>query len=264
MKFAVEINIGKNSTDGSFLGSDHAETIVKVNTTLDDLITGLVHCIEKGARKYGLSAREMLTHTETLKLSTFMGNEVVTQKKGPRLGLIMTRGFRDSLCQAKALITNLVLSDMIQEIEEEIDSLGTQTKPPQEEEVRLVVHHFLERGAQTIIVSLHRSWLNPVNEERVRAIIREDYPAHYLGAMPILISTEVRTTQQDYIERTSVALLNAYLHKPVANHLRQVAEALRELGYKKPLLIVNADGKITEFTKTIASNVYSSSNPESS
>ena len=260
MKFDIDISIGRTSTDGSFIGNGQTE-VIKVNTKSDNLIVGLIQCIEEGAGKYGLSAREKLLQTETLKLSTFVATDVVCQKKGPKLGLIMTKGFKNSLYEAKVrtIISNLILSNMTEEIEEEVDSFGNQTKPPQEEEVELVVRHLLERGVQNIIVSLHRSWLNPANEERIRTIIRQDYPAHYMGAMPILLSTEVSITQQDYIKRTDTALLNAYLQKAMANHLREVAEALRELGYNKPLLIVNSDGEANTLGKTMAVDIYISS-----
>jgi len=258
VKFAIDISIGRTSTDGSFIGNGQTE-VTKVNTKPDDLLTGLVHCINEGAGKYGLPAREMLMQTDTLKLSTFVATDVVNRKKGPKLGLIMTKGFKNGLYEAKigTPISNLILSNMIEEIEEEVDSFGNQTNPPREEEVKSVVRHLLERGVQNIVVSLHRSWLNPANEERIRVIIRQDYPAHYMGAMPIFLSTEVSTTQQDYVKRTSMTLLNAYLQKAMANHLREVAEALRELGYNKPLLIVNSDGEATTLAKTMASDIYS-------
>jgi N-methylhydantoinase A len=89
---------------------------------------------------------------------------------------------------------------------------GKQVKMPKVDEVIVAIRRLLERGARVTVVSLRRAVINNANEMAVKDIIDTDYPKHYLGAVPVLLSTEVGSVRDDAL-RTNNAVINTYLYR---------------------------------------------------
>lgn len=254
MKFTIDIDNGGTFTDGFITGDGRIEW-VKVDTTPHDLTVCFLKCIEEGAAKFGVPAPQLLRDTEVIRFSTTHATNTLIQRSGPRLGLIVTRGFEESLYtlfgRSPALDT-IISPDMVVGIDEWDDKA-----PPDREQVRAAIRTLLGRGARMIVISLTHSHLAPANELKVREIADDDYPKHYLGAVPLLLSHEVSTTV-DEASRTNVALLNAYFHPDMVRFLYKAEDDAREMGYRKPLLVVHADGGVARVAKTTAIMTHNS------
>ena len=96
MKFTIDIDNGGTFTDGFFTNDGRIEW-VKVDTTPHDLTVCFLKCIEEGAAKFGLTLPQLLHETEVIRFSTTHATNTLLQRAGPRLGLIVTRGFEESL-----------------------------------------------------------------------------------------------------------------------------------------------------------------------
>src|SRR4030042_2361083 len=165
MKFTIDIDNGGTFTDGFFTGDGHTEW-VKVDTTPHDLTVCFLKCIEEGAGKFGLTMSQLLHQTEVIRFSTTHATNTLLQRSGPRLGLIVTRGFEESLYSPAAkspALDFIVPAEMVVGIDEPAgkDSVDR-------EQVRLAIRNLLGRGARIIVGSLHRTHLDPTNELRVR------------------------------------------------------------------------------------------------
>jgi len=254
MKFTIDIDNGGTFTDGFFTGE--GQTVwVKVDTTPHDLTVCFLKCIEEGAAKLGLNVPQLLHETEVIRFSTTHATNTLLQKSGPRLGLIVTKGFEENLYSSadrSPALDLIIPTEMIVGINE---SAGK--KPVDREEVRLAIRSLLARGARIIVVSLYKTHLDPSNELKVREIADDDYPKHYLGAVPLLLSHEVSTTTDD-TSRTNVALLNAYFHPDMVRFLYKAEDEVRKRGYRKPLLVVHADGGVARVAKTTAIMTHNS------
>lgn len=262
MGFTIDIDTGGTFTDGFFTKGDRTE-MVKVPTTAHDLTVCFMNCIREGARKMGASLEDMLSDTEVIRFSTTIGTNIIVQRAGPKLGLIVTRGFEKTLYKDTTAsgeigpLGFLVSQDMVVGIAGEIDVLGNVVKPVRREEVLDAVRYCIDAGARTIVVSLLRASINPENEQRVRVMVNEEYPKHYLGAVPLLLSTQVSDRPGDY-PRTITALLNAYFHRDMARYLYKADEDLRRSYYLRPLLVVHSGGGVNRVAKTMAINTYCS------
>ncbi len=248
MKFTIDIDNGGTFTDGFFTDSGHIEW-VKVDTTPHDLTVCFLKCIEEGAAKFGLTVPQLLHQTEVIRFSTTHATNTLLQRSGPRLGLIVTTGFEESLYSPAAkspALDFIVPAGMVIGIDSPVDR----------DQVRLAIRSLLGRGSRIIVVSLYRAHLDPTNELKIRQIADNDYPKHYLGAVPLLLSSEVSTT--DDVSRTNVALLNAYFHPDMVRFLYKAEDEVRKLGYRKPLLIMHADGGVARVAKTTAIMTHNS------
>lgn len=258
--FTIDIDTGGTFTDGFVTAGDRVE-LVKVDTTPHDLTVCLLNCIEEGAKRFGLSTEEFLARTSIIRYSTTVGTNALLQKKGPKLGLIVTDGFIDTLYasphKASDVLTDVVQLNMRVGIREKIDSSGKAVQPIDQESVRQAVEYLLDSGARSVVISLKNSAINAAHEQKAKAIIDSEYPRHYLGSVPVLTASAITSHQDDYV-RTSTALLNAYIHRDMVRYLYRADELLRQRGYRKPLLVVHSNGGAARVAKTTALNTYNS------
>jgi N-methylhydantoinase A len=254
MKFTIDIDNGGTFTDGFFTSDGRIEW-VKVDTTPHDLTVCFLKCIEEGAAKFGLSVSQLLHSTEVIRFSTTHATNTLLQRSGPRLGLIVTKGFEESLYSSAArspALDFIIPAEMVIGIDE-----PTGKAPVDREQVRLAIRSLLGRGARMIVVSLRNAHLDPAQELTIKEIAEDDYPKHYLGAVPLLLSSEVSATD-DEASRTNIALLNAYFHPDMVRFLYKSEDEVRNRGYRKPLLVVHADGGAARVAKTTAIMTYNS------
>jgi len=255
MGVKIGINLGRAFTAGVFVVDKKIQT-VKVTTIPQKPVSSIMNCIEEGASKIGFpSAHNMLLQAETLNLSApFIGKNNLNQKSGPKVGLIVTKGFEKNLYSVQessnVALEILVTRDMVVGVNEEIDSLGRKIQEPEEEKIREAVKNLLERGAEVIVVSLRRAPLNPENEQKIRQIIETEYPSHYLGAVPIILSTEAGATLDDTY-RTNAVLLNAYCQTETAKILYEAEDAIKGLGYTKTLRVFHSEGGVVRVCKSV-------------
>jgi N-methylhydantoinase A/acetophenone carboxylase len=255
MGYSVDIDTGGTFTDG-FVRGDGKIELVKVATTPHDLTLCFMECIEEAAKKLGYaSASQMLPHTDTVRLSTTIGTNALINASGPKLGLVATRGLGENayapIGAANPAVNFLVPAEMIFCLDEEMTPDGVSVRPPSSAEVLAGVKSLLERGARRIVVSLAHSPLNPAHEKLCRDFVLANYPAHYLGTVPLLLSTEVSTELED-LPRTNAALIDAYIHQEMQHYLYKADDDVRRNRFKWPLLIVHSTGGVCRVAKTKA------------
>jgi N-methylhydantoinase A len=254
MKYTIDIDNGGTFTDGFFTAAGRIEW-VKVDTTPHDLTVCFLKCIEDGAAKFEVTVPQLLRDTEVIRFSTTHATNTLIQRSGPRLGLIVTKGFEESIYAPSGrspVLDTIIAPAMVAGI----DRPGKDGEPDREQ-VRAAIRMLLGRGARMIVVSLSGSHTDPRGELKVREIADDDYPRHYLGAVPLLLSHEVSTTT-DEASRTNVALLNAYFHPDMVRFLYKAEDDVRALGYRKPLLVTHADGGVARVAKTTAIMTHNS------
>ena len=198
------------------------------------------------------------------------------QRVGPRLGLITTRGHEDMLfigngrawgdglpvseqrrvAQAK-MPEPLITRDMVVGVGERVDCFGKVIRPLREEEVFEALQYLVDRGVQGIVVSLLWSSANSAHERAIRDIIRDEYPEVYLGNIPVLLSSDIVTKWREYT-RTTTSMLTGFLHTELTNQLLGIGDRLRDLGYKRPLQMVQNTGGVAKLTRTRVVDTYQS------
>jgi N-methylhydantoinase A len=256
--YSLDIDIGGTFTDGFFSDSTVVRT-AKVLTTPHDVTEGFLDCVRLGCQQFDVGLDEFLRRTSVARLSTTIGTNILVQRKGARIGLLVTAGAEANLyddAPAKAL-GQIVAADMVLGIAEAVDDDGRLVTSPDKGEVLAAVRGLIQRGAQLVVVSLRNSWRNPANELAVRAMVRERYPIHYLRSVPVQLGVEVVHDRDDHA-RTNSALLNAYIHAEMARVLFRAEDRLRAAGYPRPLLIVHASGGNARVAKTVALNTLHS------
>ncbi len=258
--FTIDIDTGGTFTDGFFTRDREIRT-VKVLTTPHDLTVCFANCIKEGAEQFGVSLKEMLLNTDIVRYSSTTGVNTLITRTGSKIGLIVSKGFKDSL-YAKAPkevepIYSFVSRDLILEVEEEVDNKGNITKSLKKDEVLLRMQYLIDMGVRAITVSLKNSYINPAHEKQVKSIIKEQYPNYYLGSVRVFLGSEISDQPGDFY-RTNAVVINGYVHDSLVKHLYKAEDDLRASLFPRPLMVAHSHGGVARVAKTRAIDTYAS------
>src|SRR5215813_5123609 len=234
---------------------------VDVGGTFTDLFlldsaTGLFHTAKVPSRRgdeaagfvNGLMALGGPGEMRSIMHGTTVGTNTLLERRGPKIGVIATRGFRDVLEMRRrdrrctwGLAGDFVPiadRDMRLEVDERTLADGTIRRALDPDQVRAAAKLLLASGAEAVAVTFINAYANPENEKRALAALRDVWPNGFVTASHEVLS-EIRE-----FERSSTAALNAYLQPVVASYLGKLGTALAELGFPGQLRIVQSNGGI--------------------
>ncbi|RJX23109.1 MAG: hydantoinase/oxoprolinase family protein [Dethiobacter sp.] len=258
--YTIDVDTGGTFTDG-FFTKDGDYWTVKVLTTPHDLTVCLAECIKEGSKQFGLSVEEMLVKADVVRYSTTVSVNTLITRTGSKIGLLISKGYKETLYakdrKEKEPLYSLISQEMIQEIDEEIDSQGNIIKPLNKAEVIEKVQYLIDMGVRSIAVSMKNSYINPAHEKEVKAIIKSQYPEHYLGRVRVFLASEISDQPGDF-PRTNAVVINGYIHDSLVNYLYKAEEDLRNNFYRYPLMVAHSHGGVRRVAKTRAIDTYSS------
>ena len=242
--YSVDIDVGGTLTDGLF--SDGTQRVcAKVDSTPHDLTVCLFDCLTKGAAQLGYpDLSTFLEHVDLLRWSTTLTSNVLAELRGPKIGLIVSKGHE------RDLYGSLNPSPILNRIVSEQNVIGIENT--HDARVLTVVHSLLEQGVRRICISLGGALQNPRREQQIKQLIDEQYPDHYLGSVPVLAGTDICQNTDD-MTRTYYAVINAYTHSALAATLFKAEDELRYVqGYTRAFLISHINGGVAGVSKTRA------------
>lgn len=266
----VGVDVGGTFMD--FYGADERgrALVTKTPTTHYDLSVGFMRGMKQLSRDAGVDLREFLGQVGSLRYSTTVGTNALIERTGPKLALITTAGFEDTIYIGRSRSwadgagwtegrdlarirkpAPLVARDMVVGIDERVDWSGKVVAPLDPDEVREKLQLLVDRGAQGFVVALLWSFVNPAHERRIRDIIHAEYPEDYLGSMPVILSSDVSPKSGEYT-RTMTATVNAYIHGLMADEIAKLGTELKDQGYRRPLTLVHNTGGTKKSSRTRA------------
>ena len=241
----ADIDIGGTLTDGIFIDGEKL-VCVKVDTTPHDLTVCLFECLTQGATQLGYADVDaFLERLELIRWSTTITSNVLAERSGPRIGLLVSRGHEKDLygIAAHSIVLDHILS------EREVIGIEEATS---DTEIMNAVRSLLERGVRRICVSLKGAHRNPEREIQVKHIIDQQYPDHFLGSVPVLAGSDISKSADD-ATRTHCAIINAYTHGALAATLFKAEDDLREgHRYLGTFLVSHINGGAAGIAKTKA------------
>lgn len=265
----VSVDIGGTFTD-CFVVWDDICVEGKALTTHHNLAQGFNDSLGDACKQLDLDAATLLSQVDSVRYATTLGTNALIEGKGPRIGVLVTtgflhtvplsraRGYGEGLSEAEQMdIPNarrpkpIVPIPMIREVRERVDYLGKVFWQLDEDDVRLRIRELVDAGAQALVVMFTNSVVNAQHELRVRELFLEDYPAHYLGAIPILLSHQVSGRKGEYARGTST-ILDAFLHQTMYHGLGTLELNLRAQGYALPMLVNHNSGGMAQLNSTDA------------
>jgi N-methylhydantoinase A len=241
----VDIDIGGTLTDGIFVDGQNI-VCAKVDTTPHDLTICLFDCLTQGATQLGYADVDLfLENVDLIRWSTTITSNVLAELRGPRIGLLITRGHEKDLYSKdkRSIVMDRILSER--------DVIGLDASAS-DAEVMNAVRSLLETGVRRICVSFQGAHRTPEQEIRIKKIVEQQYPDHFLGSVPVLAGSDISKSSDD-MTRTYCALINAYTHGALAATLFKAEDDLREVHrYAGTFLVSHINGGVSGIAKTKA------------
>lgn len=257
MSITIDIDTGGTFTDG-FITQDGDAFSVKVDTTPHDLTEGFLNCLEAVASQLGMTLTQTLQRTSVIRYSTTYGTNAIIQRSGPNLGVLVTEGHEEDLYDEEGTEYDWLLSQsLVVGVPVSIGETGEIVGEINQDEIRKKIIELLEGGARGLVIGIKGSHRNDAAEIQLRDIVRNEFPRHFLGSLPTLVSSEISQSRDDGL-RLRTALISAYIHHGLARHLYKAEEEIRRRGYTKPLLVVHANGSVARVSKSVAAYTYNS------
>jgi N-methylhydantoinase A len=246
MAWRLGVDIGGTFTDlcayDEVRGALHT---LKVLSQPDRPGTDVGTALEELGRRHqvDLTAVGRFTHGTTVGVNT------IIERRGAVLALFVTAGFTDVLELARLRMPDayslfgerpppLVPRDRVFPVIERMAADGTALTPVDRASVAAAVAAARAKGCDGAVIALLHAWREPAHEIEVARIIAALAPELF-----VFRSTEVWPAIREY-ERTSTAVLNAYVHPQVARYLERLEATLRGLGVPAPALITRSNGGV--------------------
>jgi N-methylhydantoinase A len=244
--FRIGADIGGTFTDLVLLDSAGVIATCKVSSTPDNYGRAIIEGMLELMRTHGVAPAHL---TELVHASTIATNAIL-EFKGAKTALITTRGFRDILEIRRLRIPvlyylqykkppPLVPRRLRIEINERLGARGVVLEALDEDSVRRATDMLREAGVEAVAISLIHSYADARHEQRVAEMVRAGLPK----SVYVTCSTEILPEIREY-ERTSTAVVNAYVGPTVRNYLSALARDVRTIGVKGALQIMQSNGGV--------------------
>jgi len=236
----VAVDVGGTFTDVVKLDPETGDLVFdKVSTTPDAPTRGVLVAFQKA--KAELDDVVMFTHGTTLGLNALL------TRTGARIAIISTRGFRDVYLLGRTdrrvnydiryrKPTALLERADTFEVTERSRFDGSVETPLDRQDARQVAEEIALRGYDAVAVAFLHSYAHPKHEIQMREILADVAPG-----VAVTLSHELSREYREY-ERTSTAVLDAYIKPVVAEYLEKLEAELDEGGFKGRFLMTRSGG----------------------
>jgi N-methylhydantoinase A len=237
----VGVDVGGTFTDIFILDEATGKaSVAKVPTTRPDQSGGFLAGVK--------SAGDDLSAMRTVVHGTTAGTNALLERKGAKIGLITTQGFRDTLEMRRrdrratwglrGDFEPVVPRDRRLEVPERTLADGSIETPVDIAAVESAARELLAMGCQAVALVFINAYANPANEQTAAQALRSLWPNPHVS-----VSSEILPEIREF-ERTSTTVLNAYLQPEVAGYLGRLESGLRDGGFGGEFLLVQSNGGV--------------------
>ncbi len=225
----VATDIGGTFTDLVYVTQDGEVVSGKSHTTPAQFEKGVMDVIHA----HNISPADFVSfvHGTTIVINA------ITEKKGAKVGLLTSEGFRDVLEIGRGNrpdFFNLeyrkpkpfVARHLRREVRGRINYKGIETAPLDLSGLPAILDNFRAEGVEAVAICLLNSYASPAHEEQLLAKVRELWPE-----VSAVASHQITREWREY-ERTNTAVLSAYVQPIAHRYLDRLTSVLHEAGMR--------------------------------
>lgn len=244
--FRLGVDVGGTFTDVVLFDEISKKLVItKYPSTPKDQSEGVVEGIKKIVKLTGISYSDITSFVH----GTTVATNTLLERKGARTALITTQGFRDIFEIGRQTRPDLydfwakrpnppIPRYLTFEVPERVYYDGQVGKELDEAKAREVVRNLKKADIESVAVCFLHSFINPVNEKRMKQIIAEEMPDIYIST-----SHETLPEIKEY-ERLCTTAVNAYLMKKVQAYIDHLVKRKQTLDIRPKLQVMQSNGGI--------------------
>jgi N-methylhydantoinase A len=247
MSLRVATDVGGTFTDlVSFDEETKTVSAAKASTTPAEFSAGVLNAVDAG--EVDLAEVGVFVHGCTVVINA------ITERKGVRVALLTTRGFRDVLEIARGNRPDMynllyrkpepfVPRRLRFEVSERIGADGDVVTPLAPEELEEVAQACRDAKVEAVAICFLHSYANPAHEEQAAQELARLLPGVAIGT-----SAEITRQWREY-ERANTTVLNAYVQPVVERYLSALDEKVAERGLRGSRSIMQSNGGTASFER---------------
>ena len=240
MASRIGVDIGGTFTDFIVYDESGNKVIIdKIPTTPQSPEKAVVEVSKRNLSRKELEKIDFFLHGTTVGLNSLL------DRKGSKVGLLCTKGFRDILEIRRGdrdemynlfwqPAPPLVPRFLRLEIEERLFANGNVHKKINTEQVEDACNKFIKEKVDSVAIAFINSYTNKDHEILASKILIE---SGFKGQ--ISLSSMVSGEYREY-ERTTTTVIDAFVKTRMSNYLNSLKKNLNELGYKGTFLVTRS------------------------
>ncbi|MEM6743375.1 MAG: hydantoinase/oxoprolinase family protein [Pseudomonadota bacterium] len=242
------VDVGGTFTDLLLLDEARARIVTaKVPSTPEDSSIGVLNGIEKICRDAGIAPSDI---AEVMHGTTVATNTVLTSS-GATVGLVTTKGYKDTLQIARSYVPGglggwviwnkslpLAPLELTVEADERMDASGEVLVALDENGIRRELET-LKGRIEALTISLFNGYVNDAHERRIAEIAREVLPS-----IPVSTGASIMPEMYEY-ERTETCVVNSYVRPVVSRYVENLERELKSRMGDVNLQILRSDGGLS-------------------
>ena len=245
--FRLGIDVGGTFVDAVLLNDVTGECeIWKTPSNPYAPAQAVLSAVEEAIRRAPAGSIRLFVHGSTIATNAFL------ERKGARVGLITTRGFRDVIEIGRQVRyeriydwyfdkpVSLVPRHLVSELSERVTATGEILVPLSSDDAERCVDELVAKGVDAIAVCLLHSYRYPQHEQQLARIVRNRCPE-----LPIVLSSDCSPEFREY-ERTTSTVVSAYVSRAVGGYLAQLQTELERLQFSAAPLVMLSNGGVVE------------------
>jgi N-methylhydantoinase A len=236
----ISVDVGGTFTDVVVLDSVTGTLrLEKVETVPSNPASGVLSGFRKADAPFG--DIDYFVHGTTLGLNALL------TRTGAKVAIVTTKGFRDVYELGRTdrdtmydfkyrKPKTLVPRHQRFEVAERLDYQGNVLTPFDREGAAEVARKLCKEGAKSVVVCFLHSYINPAHELAMEEVLRREYPE-----VSVTLSHRLTREYREY-ERTSTAVIDAYIKPIMRTYLDRLDSELNDEGYKGQFLLTRSGG----------------------
>jgi N-methylhydantoinase A len=243
----IGVDVGGTFTDMVLRDSGGSVRIFKAPSVPADPSEGVLGVLRLAAKQLDLPLTQLLRSCALFVHGSTVATNTILEKKGAKVGMLTTEGFRDSLEIRRGIRENqwdhrapfpevLVPRYLRLPVRGRIASDGSEATPFEAADVAAAARTFADEGVESVAVCLFNSFLDGAHERAAGGALERSGMGQWVS-----LSSEVMPTMGEY-ERGSTAVVNAYIAPKVTGYLQALDRQLRQLGLPNSLLLLQSNG----------------------
>ena len=240
MSSRIGVDIGGTFTDFIVYDENDNKVIIdKIPTTPADPEKAVIEVVKRNLNKDQISKIDFFLHGTTVGLNALL------ERKGSKVGLLCTKGFRDIIEIRRGDRDEmynlfwqppppLVPRYLRLEIEERLFADGKIHTDLNTNDVKKACKNFIDEGVNSIAIAFMNAYSNKEHELIAKKILIEN---GFDGE--ISLSSLVSGEYREY-ERTTTTIIDAFVKARMSNYLDTLKNSLNEIGFKGSFLLTRS------------------------
>jgi N-methylhydantoinase A len=236
----IGVDIGGTFTDFILYSEkDNSITIDKIPTTPNEPQKAVIEVVKRNLDKVDIKEIEFFLHGTTVGLNALL------ERKGSKVGMLCTKGFRDVIEIRRGDRDEmynlfwqpdepLVPRYLRLELNERMFANGDIHTDLDEEEVQKACDLFIKEGVTSIAVCLINAYANNKHEKNIEKLLRKFGFKGYIS-----LSSVVSGEYREY-ERTTTTVIDSFVKARMSNYLNSLRGELKNLGFNGNFLVTRS------------------------